>query len=1126
MPTLNREHRRLLENTVAQARAIAEEGARKVLADRYAVHHHEPWPHMTPDERELRNQLRAHGRQLGDQRDNRRDTQETEHLAQACAYEHWHRMLFARFLAENDLLLDAEHGMTMTLDEVREMAREQGRDWFDIAADLAQRMLLSVFRPDDPVLRVSLPQETNQKLDKKLGSLPSEIFRADDSLGWVYQFWQSDEKDRVNKSELKIGADELSSVTQLFTEDYMVLFLLENTLGAWWTAQRVEQGKAPALPGYTWAYLRLNDDGSPAAGRFDKWPRAARDLRVLDPSMGSGHFLTFALPLLVRMRIEEEGLSLQNAISRVLRDNLFGLELDARCSQIAAFNLALAAWRLAGEHFALPELNLACSGLGIHAAEGDWVRLAGDDSLACEEMRRLYSLFKDAPTLGSLIDPLRLQANIYAAGAERVLPLLEEALGKEEMSDDSRELIIAAQGVLAAFQILAARFTLVVTNVPYLGRGKQDYVLAQYCGEFHADAKGDLATSFIDRCLRFCQDSGSVALVTPQNWLFLTGYKQMRDRLFKSTEWNVVARLGARAFEMITGEIVNVALLCLTKRPPRLGSSFPAMDVSASKNPAEKQNALRINAMVTIDQLGQLANPDHRLILEGQSGSLSNFDQFVSSYQGAVTGDLERFTAFQWEVLDHCGTWEPFRTAVGSTSHDDGLMCAIRWENGSGSLARYARETRDQLHDMHESGQRAWGKKGIAINRMKGLLATPYEGVKFDNNVAVLIPEDPRMMVPILYFCQSEDFVNSVRSLDQTLKVTNQTLRKVSFDLKKWQEHADAHHLAGIPVRQSSDPTQWVFSGDPNGADYPLQVGVARLLGYRWPCSRGFSLPDHPELGPDTLNALADVDGIVCLSSVSGEASAGDRLRALLAAAYGDRWAATLLAQLLKGAESLETWLRDVFFEEHCRVFCQRPFILHVWDGRKDGFHALVNYHKLTMPNGEGRKTLEKLIYTSLGDWIKRQSAEVTSGIEGADGRLAAASHLKVELEKIHIGEKPYDIFVRWKPLHEQSLGWEPDMNDGVRLNIRPWLTTTLAPTTKPKKGACVLRVTPKGPSGKDRGKEPQRSKQDFPWLWSWDEQADNFEGGDEFDGARWNDLHYSLDAKKKARERKAGRLQ
>ena len=190
-----------------------------------------------------------------------------------------------------------------------------------------------------------------------------------------------------------------------------------------------------------------------------------------------------------------------------------------------------------------------------------------------------------------------------------------------------------------------------------------------------------------------------------------------------------------------------------------------------------------------------------------------------------------------------------------------------------------------------------------------------------------------------------------------------------------------------------------------------------------------------------------------------------------------------------------------------------------MWDGRKDGFHALVNYHKLAAPNGEGRKTLEKLIYTTLGDWITRQRADVTSGIDGADGRLAAAEHLKGQLEKILQGEKPYDIFVRWKPLDQQPIGWEPDINDGVRMNIRPWLAAT--PYQSGRRDGCILRVTPKIKYGKDRGKEPLREKLDFPWFWTWDEKTDDFVGGADFDGARWNDPHYSLKTKIKARNLK-----
>src|SRR5437899_6127000 len=294
--------RRRLEKTVVEAREVAEAGARAAV-ERLAVGRHEPFAEMTPAERELRVQLRAHARQLGDPRKESGE-QETLHLVAECAYEHWHRMLFARFLAENRLLIHPEHGVPVTLAECEELAAQAGeKDGWRLAGRFAARMLPAIFHPDDPVLSVRLAPEHQQALEALLAGLPAEIFTADDSLGWVYQFWQTKRKDEVNASGEKIGADELPAVTQLFTEPYMVLFLLHNTLGAWW-AGKVLAGKpetvrtalseselreACALPGIDWEYLRFvkGDDGTwrPAAGTFDGWPKAAKDVTVLDPCM-------------------------------------------------------------------------------------------------------------------------------------------------------------------------------------------------------------------------------------------------------------------------------------------------------------------------------------------------------------------------------------------------------------------------------------------------------------------------------------------------------------------------------------------------------------------------------------------------------------------------------------------------------------------------------------------------------------------------------------------------------------------------------------------------------------------------------------------------------------------------
>ena len=150
-------------------------------------------------------------------------------------------MLFARFLAENQLLIEPELGVAVTLEECEELGKEEGADKWTMAARFAHGMLPQVFRPDHPAFEVSMAREHRLKLEGLVEGLPAEVFAATDSLGWVYQFWQSRKKSEVNRSEVKVGADELPAVTQLFTEPYMVSFLLDNTLGAWWASRRLSE---------------------------------------------------------------------------------------------------------------------------------------------------------------------------------------------------------------------------------------------------------------------------------------------------------------------------------------------------------------------------------------------------------------------------------------------------------------------------------------------------------------------------------------------------------------------------------------------------------------------------------------------------------------------------------------------------------------------------------------------------------------------------------------------------------------------------------------------------------------------------------------------------------------------
>ena len=1104
--------RRQLERTIADARGIAEEGARAAL-QALAVQHREPHPHMGEPQRSLRRRLRAHARQLGDRHEAESGTQTIDHLAQECAYEHWHGMLFARFLAENDLLIEPEMRVAVTLDECEELAKDHngtcksgddGMDKWTLAARFAHAMLPQVFRPDLPVFEVRLAQEHRQKLEALVEGLPAEVFTAADALGWVYQFWQSQKKAEVNAAETKIGADELPAVTQLFTEPYMVRFLLANSLGAWW-ADRFPHKPCP--PPIAHAHVP-----SPSS-RFEAWPDDLAALKVLDPCCGSGHFLVAAFLSLVPMRMAAENLSAADAIDAVLRDNLHGLELDRRCVAIAAFALALEAWRYpgAGGFRPLPRLRLAWCGQPMASERELWVALAGGDPRREAGMAALHRAFAQAPVLGSLVDPSESRGDLLTADFADLRQLLDNALHASAGDEQLDELAVAAQGLAEAAELLTQRYHLIFTNVPYLGREKQTGILRDFCETHYPLAKHDLATVFIQRLLNLCDRGGELLLVLPRNWLFLVRYKALRKRLLTDRRWLFLATLGPGAFETITGEVVNTCFLALGNTPRSDDDSFAWLDVSQFATSKEKAAALEQAPVTTLSQAGQIDNPDCVIGYVAEP-SLALLERKASSYQGLATSDNAQFVFCFWEVLPGQDGWEFFQFAPANTCRMTGCSHVIFWQDGGGKYADHATALkREGRLGGWKSGHAAWGKRGVAVNRMGDLPASLYFGTKFDCNVAVLIPDDEQDIAPLWAYCSAPQYNQAVRALNKKVSVTNGTLAKVPYDAEHWKRvaNSDAEGLLDI---DTTDPTQWGFHGHPCAASAPLQVAMARLLGYRWPAESAAGLGLSPaSLG--WIEALAhcepyaDEDGIVCLPSVSGERAAHDRLFDLLTACWGDAWNDDMYERLLAEActASLGDWLRSRFFEEHCKLFHQRPFIWHIWDGRPDGFHAFVSYHKLAAGAGAGRRLLEKLTYGYLGDWLSRQQDACNRGEVGADERMAAALTLQNTLAAILEGETPFDIFVRWKSLAEQAAGWAPDVNDGVRLNIRPFMAQDIPGG---RRGAGILRMKPNIHWKKDKGKEPRRNREHFPWFWA----------DDGFTGWRVNDVHLPLAEKHRAR--------
>jgi hypothetical protein len=1090
MAVLTPQQRNKLESAVKQARKIAELGAFNALKA-MAINNPEPFSHMTPEQRSLRNSLRSKARLLGDELP-ATGAQRIDNLSYELAYETWHKMLFAKFLEANDLLIHTASGVAVTMEDCEELASDENFiDKWDAAANYASKMLPAIFRTDDPLMQITFAINERIKLEEIIDALESGIFTADDALGWVYQFWQSEAKAIINASGDKIDGAKLPAVTQLFTEPYMVHFLIDNTLGAWWVSRN------PSVkPPVKFDYLRLLEDGTPAAGAFEGWPDKTADVTSLDPCMGSGHFVASLFPVFAALRMHEEGLSKEEATDKVITENLHGLELDARCTQIAAFNLALTAWKFCGHYKELPEMNLACSGIAPKGNVEDWVKLVGkgsrfEDKARMENgMRALYQHFQLAPELGSLLDPSTIKADMYTASFNDLQPVLKKALENEADTEQLERGVMAA-GIAKAGQLLAKKYTLQITNVPYLSRGKQDVKMANYCDANFNNSKGDLATVFYEKMIKSCINGGIACCVMPQNWLTLTSYKNFRKDLIDTKKWSFVARLGTKCFSTPMFDFNVVLISIQNKRDEKQTNTFFGIDVADFNNPTEKSENLDSTLLYRVEQVKQLNNPDSRIVISNEvtDSNLKLLSHYANCSIGLHVGDWMAYRRNFWEIKHIDDSWTTLVNSVSKSISYDGCDDILFWPNNG--------KIHEENPNAYIKGKNVWNKKGVSISMMASLPASIYVGGLFRNGVSIIVPKKEEYLSAIWAYTNSEAYNKDVRIIDQKLYVTTNTLIKVPFDLEHWQKVASEKYPNGLPKPYSDDPTQWLFHGHPIKTDNPLQVALARVMDYRWPAESdtAMELADEAKVlieAVKAFDALSDEDGIFCIPSVNAEQAGADRLRTFLQAIFADNWNNNTISDLLtkEGATSanLEDWLRKEFFTQHCKVFQNRPFIWHIWDGRNDGFSALVNYHKLDKEN------LSKLIYTYLGDWIRMCEAKKRNEESGAEGWLSAALKLKEKLEAILHGEAPFDIFVRWKSLEQQPIGWEPDLNDGVRLNVRPFIE------------AGVLRNKFNVKWGVDRGKNPpNKDLQKFPMEY--------------YSEIRDNDKHLTIAEKSTARE-------
>ena len=397
-------------------------------------------------------------------------------------------------------------------------------------------------------------------------------------IGWLYQYYNTEPKNAAFAKNGKITKEEIPAVTQLFTPDWIVRYMVENSLGRIFIDKRKEQGvyaDGRSLDEMSWDEVeakRIANEEEIAGQMGWKYylPEAAqtkevrqqlneiqmqseykdvRDIKVIDPCMGSGHILVYAFDVLMKM-YENDGYSQRDAAQCILKHNLFGLDIDERAAQLAYFAVMMKARQYDRRIFSRgiqPHVYVIAESNDIDTFTKEY--FTNNDPKMKAALGNIMNDLRDAKEYGSILTVVPVD---FAALYARVEEIQNDiSLYRESALNTILPLIQVAE-------VLAQQYDVVVTNPPYMGSSNMDARLSEFVKKHYPDSKSDLFAVFIERCGQMTGKNRYQAMITQHAWMFLSGYERLRVKMLASDIVNM-AHLGPRAFEDIAGEVVQTA---------------------------------------------------------------------------------------------------------------------------------------------------------------------------------------------------------------------------------------------------------------------------------------------------------------------------------------------------------------------------------------------------------------------------------------------------------------------------------------------------------------------------------------------------------------------------------------
>jgi len=617
-----------------------------------------------------------------------------------------------RGLVEETITERPEYGnrsyMHHTVAEIAGELTNAPDDGFGAALDLAYQEIGAEIRmifEDSEHTAIALDAQVREEILDELDEIDDEAWKSDEALGWVYQYFGEEEReeidDRVDEENYKIAGTDIATKTQLFTPRYIVEWMVDNSLGRMWL--EMQDGQTNIDDEENCFYLAPLADSL-----IDREAKPIEEITVLDPACGSGHMLFYAFDVLYQMYLEESEVPKKYIPRAILRNNLYGVDIDSGAAQIAALSLYLKAKEKSPE-VSIPQLNIvSADAVLINGERKETVLNQADSDIERDILEAVWDRFDNIREFGSLIqieekideildekveeikstgqteftgsEKLAKQASVVAFDdteeteswgqiksqlLNRVSTLSEEAL---EHNDPVEEMFVGeVEKSVRLLDLIIDQYDVVISNPPYLGSSKMDSDLKEFVKENYLGSR-DLSTAFIERCSEFVGDDQYFAMVTPENFMFQYSYRKLRARLLQQQEFVETAHLSGHSFSGGDRPFTTSFVMAGGRQKGATPSRFYRLTHEQKEYESHERKIRGLEKVIkqnrnekshgdvyTVDQDAFLEIVRTPIVYWFGSEILNYFldesnDRIPEPQKGLSTGDDDRFLRKWWEV--------------------------------------------------------------------------------------------------------------------------------------------------------------------------------------------------------------------------------------------------------------------------------------------------------------------------------------------------------------------------------------------------------------------------------------------------------------------------------------------